>query len=72
MLAGGNHINYICGNDADAKGQVIKLLQEFGWRVENILDLGDITNAHATEATLPYLAKGFTVRKKRVRLILQS
>ena len=63
MLAGGNHINYICGNDADAKGQVIKLLQEFGWRVENILDLGDITNARATEATLPIWLRVYGAKK---------
>jgi predicted dinucleotide-binding enzyme len=53
MLAGGNHINYICGNDADAKKTVIGLLNQFGWKNENIMDLGDITGARATEATLP-------------------
>jgi 8-hydroxy-5-deazaflavin:NADPH oxidoreductase len=53
MLAAGDHINYICGNDAEAKKSVILLLNEFGWRNENILDLGDITASRATEATLP-------------------
>lgn len=53
MLADGNHINYICGNDEEAKKEVIKLLNSFGWKNENLLDLGDITAARATEATLP-------------------
>lgn len=53
LLAGGDHVNYICGNDADAKKEVIKLLNAFGWKNESILDLGDITSARATEATLP-------------------
>jgi predicted dinucleotide-binding enzyme len=53
MIGDGNHVNYICGNDAGAKVKVISLLYEFGWKNESILDLGDITNARGTEATLP-------------------
>jgi predicted dinucleotide-binding enzyme len=53
MIGGGNHTNFICGNDADAKTKVKSLLNEFGWKNENILDLGDITNARGTEAVLP-------------------
>lgn len=53
MIASGEHINYICGNDKTAKDTVIELLKEFGWKDESILDLGDITAARATEATLP-------------------
>jgi 8-hydroxy-5-deazaflavin:NADPH oxidoreductase len=52
MLNEGNHINYICGNDAAAKTTVISILSDFGWKAENILDLGDITNARGTESTL--------------------
>jgi 8-hydroxy-5-deazaflavin:NADPH oxidoreductase len=52
MLNDGNHINYICGNDADAKTKVMSILNGFGWKNENILDLGDITNARGTESTL--------------------
>ena len=48
----GDHDMFICGNDAGAKGQVIEILRGwFGWR--NITDLGDITNARATEGWLP-------------------
>jgi predicted dinucleotide-binding enzyme len=51
QLAGGDHHLFICGNDADAKDKVTALLQGFGWL--HIVDLGDITNARATEAVLP-------------------
>lgn len=53
MIGGGNHTNFICGNDADAKAAVKKLLNQFGWKDENMLDLGDITNARGTESVLP-------------------
>jgi predicted dinucleotide-binding enzyme len=53
MINDGNHINYICGNEAEAKTEVVALLNEFGWKNSNILDLGDITGARATEGTLP-------------------
>ncbi len=53
MIGGGNHTNFISGNDAEAKAKVKVLLNEFGWKNENILDLGDITNARGSEAVLP-------------------
>jgi predicted dinucleotide-binding enzyme len=53
MIGGGDHINYISGNDTEAKKKVRKLLNQFGWKDENILDLGDITGARATESFLP-------------------
>ncbi len=53
LIGGGDHTNYICGNDADAKNAVKSLLNEFGWKNENILDLGDISSARGTEAILP-------------------
>jgi 8-hydroxy-5-deazaflavin:NADPH oxidoreductase len=53
MIGNGDHINYICGNDVSAKAKVISLLQEFGWKAESILDLGDITAARATEGLMP-------------------
>ncbi|MFC5271182.1 NADPH-dependent F420 reductase [Adhaeribacter terreus] len=53
MLAGGDHTAFISGNDAEAKAKVKALMQEFGWKAENILDLGDITTARGTEAMLP-------------------
>lgn len=53
LIGGGDHINYICGNDTGAKSKVKDLLKAFGWQEKNILDLGDITNARGTEAVLP-------------------
>lgn len=52
LVGGGNHINYICGNDASAKDTAVGILKQFGWKDECLLDLGDITNARGTEATL--------------------
>ncbi len=53
LIGGGDHTNFICGNDADAKDKVKSLLNEFGWKNENILDIGDISSARGTEALLP-------------------
>jgi 8-hydroxy-5-deazaflavin:NADPH oxidoreductase len=52
LIGGGDHINYICGNDTEAKNQVKKLLNEFGWHKENIMDIGDISGARATESLI--------------------
>jgi len=53
MIGGGDHTAFICGNDAEAKTKVKSLMKEFGWKGENIFDLGDITSARGTEAVLP-------------------
>lgn len=50
-LADGQHTMFLCGNDAEAKRVVTELLQSFGWT--DLVDLGDITNARATEMMLP-------------------
>jgi 8-hydroxy-5-deazaflavin:NADPH oxidoreductase len=53
MIGGGNHINYISGNDTAAKTKVKTLLNQLGWKDENLIDLGDISGARATESLLP-------------------
>lgn len=53
MINGGDHTNFICGNDAAARQKVKALLNEFGWKNENLLDLGDISSSRGTEAVLP-------------------
>lgn len=53
IVKGGEHTNFICGNDAEAKQTVKNLLGKFGWKDENILDLGDISASRGTEAVLP-------------------
>lgn len=51
----GNHNLFICGNDANAKNKVKHLLAEnFNWKPELILDLGDIKYARMTEAIIPF------------------
>ena len=52
QLAGGEHHMFVCGNDAGAKTQVSKILQDwFGWKY--VLDLGDISAARGMEMYLP-------------------
>jgi len=50
----GDHNLFICGNDAKAKKEVAGYLSEwFGWKIDNIIDLGDITAARGTEMMMP-------------------
>lgn len=47
----GDHVIFVCGNDAKAKKQVTDILKRwFGWK--NVIDLGDISNARGTEMML--------------------
>jgi 8-hydroxy-5-deazaflavin:NADPH oxidoreductase len=49
-----DHNLFICGNDANAKNQVSKHLNEwFGWKIDNIIDVGDIAAARGTEMMMP-------------------
>ncbi len=62
-LVAGAHNVFVSGNDEAAKGKVKTLLNSFGWPMERIIDLGDITGARATEQLLPiwlklWMAKG--------------
>jgi hypothetical protein len=50
----GEHDLFICGDDAEARKQVLGLLtRDFGWKPERVLDLGPLSSARATEALLP-------------------
>lgn len=50
----GDHNVFLSGNDSDAKAQVSGMLADwFGWKQENIIDLGDITTSRGTEMLLP-------------------
>ena len=61
-VAAGDHSMFLCGNDASAKASVRELLTgSFGWR--DVIDLGDITNARATEALLPIWVRLWGVLK---------
>jgi 8-hydroxy-5-deazaflavin:NADPH oxidoreductase len=47
----GDHTMFMCGNDAAAKAQAQTILQDWlGWR--DIIDLGDISGARATESMM--------------------
>ena len=48
-----DHNVFLNGNDANAKDEVKKLLISFGWKGNNIIDMGDITTARGTEQLLP-------------------
>jgi predicted dinucleotide-binding enzyme len=52
-LVPGPHTIFIAGEDADAKRVVLRLLGEFGWAAENVLDLGGIVAARGMEMYLP-------------------
>jgi 8-hydroxy-5-deazaflavin:NADPH oxidoreductase len=49
----GDHNVFVSGNDADAKAEVKKVLNGFGWSDKNIIDLGDISTARGPEQLLP-------------------
>jgi 8-hydroxy-5-deazaflavin:NADPH oxidoreductase len=54
LRVSGDHNLFICGNDANAKKEVAKYLNEwFGWKIDNIIDVGDITAARGTEMMMP-------------------
>lgn len=47
----GDHDLFLSGNDAAAKAAVADLfIKEFGWKKQNIRDLGDVSSARAAEA----------------------
>lgn len=52
QLNNGDHSVFISGNDDSAKTKVQTLLTEFGWKLENINDIGDITASRAMESHL--------------------
>jgi predicted dinucleotide-binding enzyme len=45
----GNHNAFVCGSYDEAKQDVIKLLETFGWPRPRIVDLGDIAAARGME-----------------------
>ena len=51
----GNHDLFLCGSDTQAKNLVKHFLVEnFHWKPENLIDLGDITSARTMEAIVPF------------------
>ena len=55
LVNNGDHHLFMCGNLAQPKRDVAQLLGTlFGWRTENILDLGTIESARLTESYIPF------------------
>lgn len=52
LINNGDHTLPICGNNEAAKTSVVSLLNTFGWKMENIIDLGDLSAARGMEAWL--------------------
>lgn len=48
----GEHDVFLCGDDEAAKARVVELLQSFGWPLERVVDLGDLSSARGMEAYL--------------------
>jgi predicted dinucleotide-binding enzyme len=63
LLNGGDHTVFMCGNDEGSKQAVKTVLNSFGWKDDNIIDLGDITAARGTEMILPVWLRIYGVKK---------
>ena len=48
----GDHVVFVCGDQATAKAQAVHLLEAFGWPPQRIMDLGGLAAARGTEAAL--------------------
>lgn len=60
----GDHTIFVSGNDAAAKSSVQdRLVEWFGWKRSNIVDLGDVTTARGTEMYLALWVRLFGVTK---------
>ena len=53
QLADGDHNVFMSSDHADAKEALTNILTQFGWKKENIIDLGPLQTARATEAYMP-------------------
>ena len=65
LVNNGDHNVFLCSNYEDAKEEVRKILLSFGWKEENIIDLGDLTAARGTEMFLPLWLKIYATKKGR-------
>jgi predicted dinucleotide-binding enzyme len=52
QLNNGDHSIFVAGNDENAKTKTITLLTEFGWDIDKVIDIGDITASRAMESYL--------------------
>jgi 8-hydroxy-5-deazaflavin:NADPH oxidoreductase len=59
--SGGDPTMFVAGNSEDAKTEVQSILKQFGWN--DIIDLGDITNARGMEMMLPIWVRTYAATK---------
>jgi len=52
---------FLSGNDTQAKETIKKLLGSFGWKENEMIDLGDISTSRGTEQLLPIWARLYGV-----------
>lgn len=62
-LVPGEHDVFICGNDAQAKTEVVRILESFGWK--SPIDLGDISASRGLEMMLPLWIRLFGLMQDR-------
>lgn len=54
-LVPGDHTVFLSGNDQGQKGASGTSFRPFGWKEQNMIDLGDITTARGAEQLFAYL-----------------
>ena len=59
--SGGDPTMFVSGNNAEAKAEAIQILNQFNWN--DIIDLGDITNARGQEMILPLWVRTYAATK---------
>ncbi|HYQ81756.1 MAG TPA: NAD(P)-binding domain-containing protein [Anaeromyxobacteraceae bacterium] len=58
-----SHHTFLSSNDAAAKETVRGILRQFGWKDEEVVDLGDLSTARGTESILPLRVRLYLARK---------
>src|SRR5258708_3707655 len=72
QLNQGDHSLFLAGNDQAAKIQVKAILIEFGWKPDNVIDLGDIKAARGMESylmLLPRIGMAFGVPVFNIKVV---
>jgi 8-hydroxy-5-deazaflavin:NADPH oxidoreductase len=59
--SGGDPTMFVAGNNEEAKIKAQSILKQFGWN--DLIDLGDITNARAMEMMLPIWVRTYAATK---------
>ncbi len=63
LINNGDHNVFISSDHPEAKEEVKKILESFGWKPENITDLGNLSSARGTEMFLPLWLQIYGAKK---------